>query len=139
MSAARRQPARDRARDAGTSTVELVITMPALLLLVLAVIQFGLWAHAQHIALAAAQDGVTAARAYGATDQAGRDRANHSVDRFGPSVLRRPAVAVGRTPQEVTVTVTGHATSILGLFSFPVREQARGPVERFVAATGGVR
>ena len=120
------------ARDAGTSAVELVITMPALLLLVLVVIQFGLWAHAQHVGLAAAQDGATAARAYGATEDAGRDRATRSLDRLGPTILRNPAVEVDRTPKEVTVTVTGQATSILGLFTFPVHERARGPVERWV-------
>lgn len=107
--------------------------MPALLLLVFAVIQFALYAHAQHVALAAAQDGVAAARAYRATDQAGRERAADSLDRLGPTILRDPAVDVLRTPDEVTVTVTGNATSILGgIFSFDVREQARGPLERFV-------
>lgn len=106
--------------------------MPALLLLVFAVIQFALYAHAQHVALAAAQEGVAAARAYQATDQAGHDRAADSLDRLGPTILRDTAVDVARTPDEVTVTVRGHAASILGIFGFEVREQARGPIEKFV-------
>ena len=107
--------------------------MPALLLLVFAVIQFALYAHARHIALAAAQDGAAAARAYLATDEVGRERAANSLDRLGPTILRDPAVDVSRTPDEVSVTVTGKATSILGgIFSFEVREQARGSLERFV-------
>lgn len=110
--------------------------MPALLLLVLAVIQFALYAHAQHIALAAAQDGAAAARAYRASDQAGRERAADSLDRLGPTILRNTAVDVARTPDEVTVTVTGHATSILGIFALDVREQARGPIEKFIAQVG---
>lgn len=126
-------------RDAGTSTVELVITMPALLFVVLAILQFGIWAHAQHVALAAAHDGAESARAYGGTDQAARDRATASLDGLGPTILRDPQVEVFRASDEVTVTVTGHATSIVGLFSWPVREQARGPIERFVPSVGGVR
>ncbi len=119
-------------RDAGTSTVELVITMPALLLVVLVILQFGIWSHAQHVALAAARDGAEAARAYGGTDQAARDRAAASLDRLGPTILRDPQVEVARASDEVTVTVAGSATSILGLFRFPVHEQVHGPVERFV-------
>ncbi len=106
--------------------------MPALLLIVLAILQFGIWAHAQHVAQAAARDGAEAARAYGGTDQAARDRATTSLDRLGPTILRDPNVDIARTEEEVTVTVTGNATSILGLFSFPVSERVRGPVERFV-------
>lgn len=106
--------------------------MPALLLLVLAILQFGIWAHAQDVALAAARDGAEAARAYDGTEQQARDRAAASLDRLGPMILRDPQVEVDRTSDEVTVTVTGKATSILGLFTFSVHEQVRGPVERFV-------
>jgi Flp pilus assembly protein TadG len=118
--------------------VELVITMPALLLLVLLIMQFGIWAHAQHVALAAARDGAEAARAYGASEAAGHDRVATSLDRLGPTILRDPRIEVTRTAQEVTVTVTAHAPSILGgLLTFGVKEQARGPVERFIPIADG--
>lgn len=120
--------------DAGSSTVELVITMPALLLGVFAVMQFGLWMHAQHVAQAAARDGVAVARAYDGTERAAHDRAAASLDTFGPTILRDPSIDVVRTGEEATVTVTGKATSILGIFSLGVQEQASGPVERFVPA-----
>lgn len=106
--------------------------MPALLLLVLAVIQFGLWAHAKDVALAAAQDGAQAARSYEGSEQAGRDRATESLDRLGPTILRDPAVAVNRSPEQVTVTVAGSAVSVLGFLDWPVEETAQGAVERFV-------
>lgn len=106
--------------------------MPALLLGVLVIIQFGLWMHAQHVALAAAQDGARVARAYDGSDQAARDRITTSLARLGPRVLRDPSVAVVRTANDVKVTVAGRATTVLGIFSMPVREQAYGPVERFV-------
>jgi Flp pilus assembly protein TadG len=113
--------------------------MPALLLLVLAILQFGIWAHAQHVALAAARDGAETARAYDGTEQQARDRAAASLDRLGPTILRDPHVEVSRTSDEVTVTVIGKATSILGVFTFSVHEQVRGPVERFVPAAGAAR
>lgn len=136
-----RHAARRRRRvpsDAGTSSVELVITMPALLLAVFAVMQFGLWMHAQHVAQAAARDGVAVARAYDGTERAAHDRTAASLDTFGPTIVRDPRIDVVRTGEEATVTVTGNATSILGIFSLGVREQASGPVERFVPMAGSV-
>jgi Flp pilus assembly protein TadG len=120
------------ASDAGTSSVELVITMPALLLVVFAVMQFGLWMHAQHVAQAAARDGAAVARSYDGTERAAHDRTAASLDTLGPTILRDPRIDVVRTGAEATVTVTGKATSILGIFSLGVREQASGQVERFV-------
>jgi Flp pilus assembly protein TadG len=113
--------------------------MPALLLLVLAILQFGIWAHAQDVALAAARDGAEAARAHHGTEQKARERAPASLDRLGPTILRDPHVEVDRTSDEVVVTVVGKATSILGLFTFSVHEQVRGPVERFVPSAGAAR
>jgi Flp pilus assembly protein TadG len=141
-SAGRRRVGRRRQenpRDEGTSSVELVITMPALLLGVLVVIQFGLWMHAQHVASAAAQDGARVARAYDGSEVAARDRATASLDRLGRTILRDREVAVVRTARDVTVTVSGHVTSVIGVFALPVREQARGPVERFIPAAAGIR
>ena len=45
-------------RDDGSSIVELVIVFPALLLLVMMSIEFGIWMQARHLAQAAADDGL---------------------------------------------------------------------------------
>lgn len=110
-----------------------MITMPALLLTVLTIIQFALWAHAQHVAQAAARQGAEVARAHEGDERSAHDRAVASLDRLGPTILREPTVQVTRTAEQATVTVEGRASSVLGIFTLPVREQARGPVERFVA------
>ena len=97
--------------------------------------------HAQHVALAAAQDGVRVARAYGGTER----RRPRPRDREPRPTSARPSCATrpSRSPaprDEVTVTVTAaRATSILGMFALPVHEQARGPVERFIPSTGAAR
>ncbi|MGQ0631595.1 MAG: TadE/TadG family type IV pilus assembly protein [Sporichthyaceae bacterium] len=126
-------------RDAGTSTVELVITMPALLIGVFTIIQIGLWMHAQHAALAAAQDGVRIARSYDGTEADARARTIANLNHLAPTILRSPTVEVTRTADTATVSVRGNATSILGIFALRVHEEARGPVERFIPTGGSAR
>jgi Flp pilus assembly protein TadG len=123
------------ARDAGTSTVELAITMPALLIAVLTVIQIGLWFHTRHVALAAAQDGLRIARAYDGDQATARERALSDLDDLAPTLLSQRRVEVHRDADSATVAVHGNATAILGLFHLPVHEQVQGPVERFVPAS----
>jgi hypothetical protein len=113
--------------------------MPALLFAVLTIIQIGLWMHAQHVALAAAQDGVRVARAYGGTGDAARAQTLHNLDQLGPTILRDREVEVTRTEDTATVTIRGTATSILGIFALPVHEEAQGPVERFIPSAGAAR
>src|SRR5829696_7992721 len=50
------------ASDRGSVSAELVIAMPLLMLLILLIAQFALWAHATHIAQASAAQGLAAAR-----------------------------------------------------------------------------
>src|SRR5438874_7444662 len=52
------RPMRRLEGDHGSVTTETVLLTPVLLFLVMIVIQFGLWYHAEHVAKAAAQEGV---------------------------------------------------------------------------------
>ena len=113
--------------------------MPALLIAMLTILQIGLWFHTRHVALAAAQEGVRAARAYDGDDARARERALAQLDDLAPTLLRDRQVDVTRTAATASVTVRGHATSILGIFALPVHETARGPIEEFVPATGTTR
>ena len=123
---------RDR-RDTGSASIELVILFPALLLLVTALVQYGLWFHARSVALAAAQQGVAAARAYGANPATGRDVALRFVaEHASESLLSATATSTASGGQHVEVVVTGHAPSVLpGLSGFTVQQAASAPVERF--------
>ena len=57
-----------RLRDErGDATIEAVLVVPVLLLMIMTVIQFGLWYHASHTLKAAAQEGVRASRIDGGT------------------------------------------------------------------------
>ena len=57
---------RCRRDERGAVTPELALTVPALLLLILLIAQFAIWAHATHIAQAAASQALSAARVQGA-------------------------------------------------------------------------
>ena len=123
---ARRALVRD---ERGAVSAELVIATPLLLLLIMGVIQFALWQHAEHIASAVAQQGVAVGRLQGETAAAGEDQARSVLDQLGSGVLTGSDITATRTATTTTVTVTGHAESLLGIFTLPVIATAVGPTE----------
>lgn len=130
-------PHRSRLRgERGSATVELAILFPALLLLVTALVQYGLWFHARSIALAAAQEGVAAARTYNAPHGDGPGVALAFVNQHGGDTLLN-ATATLTTPGagQVEIVVSGHALSVIpGVGGAAVRQSAAGPIERFTQA-----
>jgi hypothetical protein len=108
-----------------------VIATPLLLLLIMGVIQFALWEHAEHIATAVAQQGVSVGRLQGETAAAGQNQAQSVLDQLGSTVLASSKITATRTDEMTTVTVTGHAESIVGLFSLPVKATASGATENY--------
>ena len=119
--------------ERGAVSAELVIATPLLLLLIMGVIQFALWEHAEHLAAAVAQQGVAVGRLQGESAQAGEQQAQAVLDQLGSSVLADARISATRTDLATTVTVTGHAESIVGFFSLPVRATAAGPTETYTA------
>ena len=105
------------------------IATPLLLLLILGVIQFALWEHATNLAEAAAQQGLSVARLQGETAQAGTAETNSVLVQLAGGVLVGPQVTATRTGATTTVVVSGHAESVVGIFSLPVRATAAGPTE----------
>jgi hypothetical protein len=110
--------------------VELVIATPLLALLLLLVVQFGVWAHAQHIAQAAANEALQVARAYHSSAAAGDAQAGELLDQAGGSILTDRSVSVTRTATTVMVTITGRAATVVPGLRAPVRISVTGPVER---------
>lgn len=129
--------ARTAPRDEGMASIELVILFPALLLLITALLQYGLWFHARSVALAAAQEGVAAARALDGTTGAGGTAAIAFVEAHGGgSLLEATATATRLSAGEVEVEVSGQSQSVIpGVAGIPVHQVAAAPVERFVGVT----
>ncbi len=135
----RHSPWTRRARvrgEAGAIAAELVIATPLLLLLVLGVVQFALFEHASAVAEAAAQQGLSVARLQGESPQAGTAETDAVLAQLGTGVLVSPEVAATRTAATTTVVVSGHAESVIGIFSLPVRATAVGPTEPAVLGAG---
>lgn len=145
---ARREPGRGRpgrtqpgARDRrvaaeverGSVSLELAILFPAVLLLVFAIVQYGLWFHARSLALTAAQEGVTAATTYTANPAAGPARAREFLDTHAGDLLTDVTITTdGTSTTEVRVQVTGRSLSLLpGTPGPAVSQAAQAGVERF--------
>ena len=125
-----------RSDERGAVSAELVIATPLLLLLILSVIQFALWEHAEHIATAVAQQGVAVGRLQDETAGAGQQQAQSVLDQLGPSVLTGAKITATRNGQLTTVTVTGQAESVIGIFTLPVTATAAGPTENYTPYPG---
>lgn len=125
-----------RPNDAGSTTLELAILFPLLLLVVTALVQYGLWFHARSVALAAAQEGVTAARALGAAPDAGVERATaFVVDHGGETLVDLTVAPLPADAGTVGVRVSGRSLSLLpGVPGPAVTQTATGPIERFTTA-----
>jgi Flp pilus assembly protein TadG len=132
-----RQLARPWRGDRGAGAAELVIAVPLLMLLILLIVQFAIWAHASSVAQATAEEALAAARVQGGSAAAGQQRAAQVLGQIGSSVLVSPHITVTRTGATVTVQITGTAEEVLPVpgLAFPVHITVTGPVERFVPAT----
>jgi Flp pilus assembly protein TadG len=131
--------------ERGVSTVELAVLAPALMMLCMLIIQFGLWFNARQAALAAAQAGAQVARQEAATDPGWQAAAQTAATKYyrelNTSLLGKlRATAWGRPATNVYVTVSGP----LGYSVFPffglhltISATAGGPVECFRPASLG--
>jgi Flp pilus assembly protein TadG len=124
------------ARDErGSATLEIAILGPALLLAVFSVVQLGLWSYARSLALAAAQEGASAAAAHGARTTDGAARARDFLRVNAGDSLLGTSVGVSGTSAQVRVEVSGHSLSVIpGVDGIPVHQFAEAPVERFIGA-----
>ena len=117
---------------AGVTATELAVVMPAVLLLIMLVVQYGLWAHARQVATAAAQAGVDAARVPTGTE-ADASAAAHAAA-AGSAALSEVVVSVHTGGDSVTVRVDGVAPRLVPGIAWHVAAATEAPLERFVPA-----
>ena len=116
--------------EEGDAVTETVILVPVLLLLIMTVVQFGLWYHAKQVATAAVTRAVDVARLPGATPDAGEREAADVL--AGAGTLSDPVVHVERSAEAATAEVHGQAPRLVPGFTWQVGARATAPVERFV-------
>ncbi|WUU03055.1 pilus assembly protein [Streptomyces pseudovenezuelae] len=110
----------------------MAIIFPFVLLATVAVIQASMWYYARQIALTAAREGLTAARAYESSPGKGAAQARDVLDRTAGDSLRGYSVSASSDGQRVRVEVSGTALSMIpGLSGLQVTQSASGPVERW--------
>ena len=127
------QPA--RGDDDGAATLELTMLFPVVLLILFGVIQGALYFHGRNVAMAAAEQGVRAARADGQTDRAGTATARARAFLADTGELGN-MTALSITPDiaagTVRVTVTARTISLLpGVPGPRISQTASGVIERF--------
>jgi len=120
--------------ERGTVAVELAIVAPALMLLVLGVLQFGLWYHARNVVQTAALEGARIAAAEDGTAEAGRARALEVLQTgLGQAAEGEGATAsIGQEAARVEVTAELRGLlPIPGLRTFELSSEATVFRERF--------
>jgi Flp pilus assembly protein TadG len=127
-------------RERGSVALELAVVAPVLMLLVLGLLQFALWYHAQNVVQTAAQEGARVAAAEEGTAEAGRARALEVLhDGLGQGATSEDAVA-SLDPDLAHVTVSAEMLGLLpipGLSSFTLSSESTAFRERFRPATEG--
>jgi Flp pilus assembly protein TadG len=118
--------------ETGSAATELVIIMPALMLLIMLVVQFAIYYHGANVATAAAQDAVRAARVEAGSVGAGRNRADALLARSGSGTLEGAQVSVSRDGRGVHVEVTGEVASVIPGVHLHITRDADGPIEQFL-------
>ncbi len=121
-------------RDDGSTVVEAVLVVPILMVILLVVVQFALWAQAAQVVQLAASEGDRAACSLGGGAAAGAAEAE-SVTRRDGSSLRDSTVAVTQAPGDTeSVAVTGSAVSIVPGLVLRVSSTEVGPIQEFRAS-----
>jgi Flp pilus assembly protein TadG len=122
--------------DRGDTSIQMAIIFPFVLIATVAVIQASMWYYARQIALTAAREGVSAARAYQQGPADGAAQARNVLGRTAGDSLSGYSVAASSDGQRVRIQVSGTALSMIpGVPGLEVTQSASGPVERWTVIT----
>lgn len=127
-------------RERGSAAVELAIVAPALMLLVLGVLQFGLWYHAQNVVETAALEGARVAAAEDGTAGAGKARALEVLQEGLGQAAEDEGATASIDQDAARVEVTAQLPGLLpipGLRTFVLSSEATVFRERFRPAEEG--
>lgn len=118
--------------DRGSTSLQLVIIFPAVLVLIFGGVQTALYFYARNVAIAAAQEGARAAGAQNGSSGAGTTAATDFITRAGgPDALPASSVSGSRSAVTATVTVRGRSLSLVpGYAGINITQSASVPVER---------
>jgi Flp pilus assembly protein TadG len=126
---------RRRARDHGSTSVEVIILMPVLLAASFLGVQVALVHHARSVALDAATIGARAAAAELGTEADGIQAATGFLAQVGDRALPTSTVTVTRTASTAQAHVTGTAQTVLPWWTPRISQHSTSTVERLTVGT----
>lgn len=125
-------------RDRGSITSEMVLYSPLLFGLILLGVQMAMWGLAQLAVQHSANHALQATRVFGGTATAGQADAEAVLNQTGSTLLHDQRIAVSRTADTATVTITAKAPRVVPFLNLSVSTTVTASVERFrpAQATG---
>jgi len=121
-------------RDDGALILTYVIIVPVFMLAIMVIIQGALWYLAREAALAAARQGVDAARVRGAQVGAGPQAAlAFARDNASGYLLGPAATGSGSSAATIQITVTGHVPTFVPGVVINISQVVQAPAEKFIA------
>ena len=131
-SCARRPSGRRCAGDAGSSAIEAVLILPALVLLMTAGVQFALYALATHAAALAVEEAGATARSMGGSNKAAISIATADVDAIAGGLLIKPHLSIERTEGGgMDVALSATAPVLIPGLRRPILALSHGPIQEF--------
>lgn len=125
---------KSRAADDGSSSVELAVVTPVMMLALMVVVQFAVYFCALHVAqAAAAQAAASTSREHGHTDD-GKSEAHRILGTAGTGFLTATDVAVTRTATLTTARISGTVVSVVPFLHLKVASVTRTPNEALTKA-----
>ncbi|WP_256448860.1 TadE family protein [Nocardiopsis akebiae] len=106
-----------------------MFVIPLMFLMLLGILQYGLWTHAHHRAQAVATEALAAARAFGSSAGEGRARGHAMAEDMGGTILRDVQVRVERGDATTSTSVDGTAISLVPGWNPSVSTTLSGPTE----------
>src|SRR5262245_57490899 len=115
--------------DLGVASLMTAMLMPAVLFIVMLVVQAGVYWNTQQRANAAAKRAASAASLTTGTEASGEQAGRDCLE---GATIREPDVVVERGQEDVTATVTGGVAQVVPGVHFTVTAVETMPVERFI-------
>ena len=116
--------------ERGSTSIQMVLLMPALFAVMFLGMQAALYYHARSIALASAQEGARAAGAEDGTTSAGVAAARDYLSATAGDALSATRVTGSRSTTTATITVRGTPLTVIPAWAPPVTQSATVTVER---------
>jgi len=123
-----------RVADDGSSTVEMVVITPVMMLVLMVVVQFAVYFCALHVAQAAAARAAAATSIEHGYTEDGTSEARQILGTVGTGFLTATDVAVTRTATLTTVRISGTVMTVVPFLHLKVASVARTPNEGLTTA-----